>query len=258
MHVMVIHHWPEDNPTLAQTVAETLGVLVFEARQRMAGGGPVVIGNFADPLQAESLRNRLEQKGVPTILIDTEALRNGAKLFRVRQFSLDDAVLHLTPAAGEVQNIPYAEIALVLPATTVVSQSESTTTVTERKFSFGKTIMAGGIPMTKKVKQEISTQSEERDEVLCLYTTERPPVVFRRGALNYAGLGTAMQMSRELNFAYLKSELRRRASHAVFDDRLLKRANQVRLLGTALDPDTHLDLTFEILARSYAGGEKNG
>lgn len=252
MHVAVIHHWPEENPAMAQTVAETLGILVFEARQRMAGGGPVVIAKFADPQQAETLAARLKQGGVPTLLIDTEALRARAKPFRVRQFRLDDTTLYMETAAGENEKLPYAEISLMLAATTVVGQSESTTTVTERKFSLGKTMMAGGIPMTKKVKQQLTLRSEERDEVLCLHVAGRPSILFCRGALNYAGLGAAMQLSRELNFTHLKTELSRRAPQALVDNRLLKRAGQVRLLGTSFDPDTHLDLAFEILIHTLS------
>jgi hypothetical protein len=66
----------------------------------------------------------------------------------------------------------------------------------------------------------------------------------------YDGFGAAMKLSRELNFAYLKSELRRLCPEAVYDDRLLNRLGQVRLLGPALNPESSLDLAFEILARS--------
>jgi len=184
------------------------------------------------------------------VLIDTELLRTKDKPFMVRQFTLHDGTLQLETAAGQSEKLQYKEISLLLAATAVVGQTESTATVTERKFSLGKTMLAGGIPMTKKVKQTMTLQSEERDEVLCLFAIGHRPVLFRREAMNYAGLGEAMQLSRELNFNYLKSELRRRAPQAVFDDRLLKKAGQVRLLGSSLDPDTHLDLAFEILART--------
>jgi len=254
MHVVVIHHWQEENPAVTQTVADALGMLVFEMRQRMVGGGPVVIASYADPQQAEALADGLQQAGVPTLVIDTESLRTRFKPFLVRLFSLHDTNLQLETAGGQSEKFPYAEISLILAATTVAGQSETTATVTERKFSLGKTMMAGGIPMTKKVKQEITVRSEERDEVLCLYAAGRAPALFRRGAMNYAGLGEAMQLSRELNFAYLKSELRRRVPQAGFDDRLLKRPGQVRLLGTTLDPDANLDLAFEILARTHPRG----
>jgi len=53
-----------------------------------------------------------------------------------------------------------------------------------------------------------------------------------------------------LNFAYLASELRRHSPQAVYDDRLLNRVGQVRLLGPVQNPETNLDLAAEILAQS--------
>jgi hypothetical protein len=68
--------------------------------------------------------------------------------------------------------------------------------------------------------------------------------------MSYDGLGDAMQVSRDLNFGYLKNALRRLAPQATYNDRLLKRAALVKVLGPALSPEADLDLAFEILARS--------
>lgn len=250
MHVVAIHDWQTDNPAVVQAVAEALGALVFEVRQRMAGNGPVVMARFADPQQAETLRGRLEQAGVPAVQIDTDRLRSEFKPLLARQFTMNDAAIQVASPTGQNEAVAYADISLILTATAMVGQSVSTTTETTRKFSLGKTVLAGGIPMTKKVKHQVKQHTSERDEVLCLYSADRPAVLFRREATDYAGLGSAMQLSRELNFNYLKTELRRRASQAVFDDRLRNPASQVRLLGAALNPETHLDLAFEILART--------
>ena len=74
--------------------------------------------------------------------------------------------------------------------------------------------------------------------------------IFDRPVMNYAGLGEALQLTRDLNFAHLKNELKRLAPGARFDDRLLKRAAMIRLLGPALNPEVDHDLAFEILSRS--------
>jgi hypothetical protein len=70
----------------------------------------------------------------------------------------------------------------------------------------------------------------------------------------YDGLGTAMKLTRELNFAWLMSELRRLSPRAVHDDRLLKRAEQIRLLGPVQSLENNLALAVEILARSLRNG----
>ena len=141
-------------------------------------------------------------------------------------------------------------IELLLVANCSAGQTQTSYSTTERKFSFGKTLLSGGVPMTKKVTSEEALTSHERDESLCLYSREQGPVLFNRAELDYTGLGDAMQMTRDLNFNRLKTVVRDLAPQAGYDDRLLKRAEQVRLLGPSLNPDTDIDLAFEILSRS--------
>jgi hypothetical protein len=138
----------------------------------------------------------------------------------------------------------------LLVATCKAGESQTTGTETSRKFSLGKTLLAGGVPMTKQVKTEKTMKVEERGEALWLYTQDRGPFIFDRTAMTYDGLGEAMQLTRELNFSHLKNELRRLAKGARFDDRLLRRAAMVRLIGPALNPEVDHDLAFEILSRS--------
>ena len=139
------------------------------------------------------------------------------------------------------------------PAPAFLGQSE-TITVSERKFSLGRTILSGGIPLKKKVERQEEVNSEERENILYLYAADRPPVVFSQSGMTYDGFGAAMKLSRELNFACLKSELRRLCPAAGYDDRLLNRLGQARLLGPAQNPETNLDLAFDILARTLRRG----
>ena len=249
MHVVVIHGWKEETAELVQALSGALGITAFEARQRMIGNGPAVVANFADPEQALALAKKLNQNGISTLVVDAAGDQGKAGHFIVRRFELSDAALRVETGDRQRAEIPYGEIDLLLPATSIVEYSEKKT-VTGRKFSIGKTIMASGIPMTKKVERQEEVTTEERRKVLYLYAANRPPIVFSQNHMIYDGLGKAMQLTRELNFTYLISELRRLSPAAVYDDRLRNRAGLVRLLGPALDPETNLDLGAEILAQS--------
>lgn len=250
MHIVAVHGWQKEEAVVAKAIADSLGTVIFEARQKISAGGPAVLASFADFHQAEMLAEKLSQEGVPVLVIDTGAARSRKQSFHVRRFVLEPQSLQLESFAGEVYNIDYGTIDLLLVATCNSGQTQTTNTVTERKFSLGKTLLAGGLPMTKKVKREEPVTIGERCETLWLYRHEQPTVIFDRAALSYDGLGAAMQFTRELNFTHLKNELHRLAPQANFDDRLLKRARLVRLLGPSLNPETDLDLAFEILARS--------
>ncbi|HEY6873939.1 MAG TPA: hypothetical protein VI298_14535 [Geobacteraceae bacterium] len=253
MHVVVIHGWREETAEVVQAVAAALGVTVFEARQRMIGGGPAVVASFADPHQAGALAAKLNRSGVATLVVDVAEVRSGAGRINVRRFELGGASLRIEAGDGEPEGIPYGEIDLLLPGIGISGHTE-TTTVTERTFSLGRTIFSGGIPLTKKVERQQEVTTEQRTRLLFLYAGRRPQVVFSQSGMTYDGLGSAMKMSQELNFAYLAGELRRLSPGAAYDDRLLNRAGQVRLLGPALNPETSLDLAAEILARSLRCG----
>ena len=250
MHIVAVHGWQKDEAVVAKTIADKLGTVVFDARQKISGGGPAVLASFADHRQAETLAANLSQDGVPALVIDTAVVRARVPAFHVRRFELGPQTLRLESFDSETSAIDYPAIDLLLVATCSSGQTQTVDTVTERKFSLGKTLLAGGVPMTKEVKREKTVNIEARDETLWLYAHERALVIFDRSAINYSGLGEAMQLTRDLNFAHLKNELRRLSPQAVYDDRLLRRAALIRLLGPALSPETDLDLAFEILARS--------
>ena len=250
MYIVVVHNWQMEESEAAKTIADIMNALVFEARQKIANGGPAVLVNFADQVQAETLANKLAENGVPAFVIDPVTNRKENRSHYVHSFILGPQSLQLELSGGELCNIDYDTIEQLLVATCNVGQTKTPETVTTRKFSLGKTLLAGGVPMTKKVKSEEPAISNERDETLWLYTRGHATMIFDRGTLNYNGLGDAMQLTRDLNFTHLKSELHRLAGKACYDERLLKRAELIRLLGPTLNPEADLDLAFEILSQS--------
>ncbi len=250
MHVIVLYDWKEETTELIRVISDAIGLTAYEVRQRLIGGSPTVVATFADPQQALALEKKLNQIGIATQVMDTEKEPSRAGYVTVRRFELHESSLLIETGNGQRAEIPYREIDILLPGTSSVKHSEKKT-VTERKFSLGKTILAGGIPMSKKVKYQKDIATDKVTKVLYLYFSKRmQPIVFNRDGMTYEGLGAAMKTSRELNFAYLISELHRLCPTATYDDRLSKRIGQVRLLGPTLNPETHFDLAMEILARS--------
>jgi len=249
MHVVVIHRWKEESAQLVQAIAGASGSTAYEVRQRMIGGGPSVLASFAGAEQARSLSLRLDEAGVGSFVVDTGQLRGEAVPFAVRRFELGAKALRLESFDGVTAEVSYGEIELLLPATRISGQTESKT-VTERKFSLGRTVLSGGIPLTKTVTRQEEVTTEDRTKCLYLYANERPQVIFRQSGMSYDGFGAAMKLSQELNFAFLTGELRRLCRGAAFDERLVNRLGQVRLLGPAQSFESGLDLAAEILGRS--------
>jgi hypothetical protein len=249
MHVVAICNWKEESAELVQALAGALGITVYEARPRMFGGGPAVVASFADQQPALELAGKLNRSGIATLIFDATAVRSSAGYFIVRRFVFEKRWIRIESSGGQQTEIPYDEIDLLLPCTSIVGVSEQKT-VTERKLSLGKTILSGGIPMTTKVERKEAVTSEELTKVLYVYAGKRPQAIFSQIGMTFEGLGDAMKLSRELNFIHLTSELRRLCPDAVYDDRLVSQMGQVRLLGPGLNSETNLNLAVEVLALS--------
>lgn len=248
MFVVVIHGWQQETPELAQALADALGILAFEARQRLIGGGPAVVASFADSRQAEAAAQKVIHNGIAALVFNATALRSQSGCLVVRRCELDDRALKIETDNGQQATIPYEEVDLLLAATSIVGYS-ATKTVTDRKISIGQTVLAGGIPIFKKVESKEEVSSEERGRIIYLYAGDRPKAVFTQNGMSYDGFGAAMKLSRELNFTYLTSQLRLLCTAARYDDRLLSKSGQVRLLGTTLNPESNLHIAVDILAR---------
>ncbi len=248
MFVVVIHGWKEESSDLAQALAGALGIMAYEARQRMIGGGPSIVASFAGSGQAQALAVKLEKVGFVTMVIDASAIRDRAGYLVVRSIALTENSLNIETVNGQRAAIPYGEIDLILAGTRTIGYTE-TKQVTERKLSVGQTLLAGGIPISKTVTRKEKVNTEESEKYLYLYAGDRPPAVFSRNGITYEGLGAAMKHSRELNFSYLLDRLRQLSPGAAFDDRLQNRSGLTRLLGPVQGREPNLDLAAEILAR---------
>lgn len=250
MHVVVINHWKEETAEFAQEISMALANTVFEVQQRMICGIPTVIGCYADPQQALAIAQKLDQIGMKTMVVDATKVRNRTGAVVVRRFALNESSLYIETDDRRCAEIPYGKIDALLPATCNIKYSETKTNV-ERKLSLGKTLLMGGIPIYSNVKHQQKIKTEMYNKVLYLYVSKRlQPIIFSQEDMLYDGLGDAMKLTRELNFTFLTDELHRRSPGAIYEDRLLRRVGQTRLLGPTLNPEANIDLAAEILIQS--------
>ena len=134
MHIVAVYGWQKEEVLVAKAIADMLGTLVFEARQKISGGGPAVIANFADPQQAQALADNLSRDGVPALLIDSVIVRSSTPAIHVRRFVLGPRSLQIESVDGVSSVIDYDSIGQLLVATSNSGQTQAIDTVTERKF----------------------------------------------------------------------------------------------------------------------------
>jgi len=123
MHLVAVHNWQKEESEVAKTIAETMGTVVFEARQKISGGGPAVLASFAELQRAQTLADRLSQAGVPALVVDTAAVRSRNQPVRVCHFVLGEQALQIKTFAGELFVVDYGAIDLLLVAICTAGQT---------------------------------------------------------------------------------------------------------------------------------------
>jgi hypothetical protein len=250
MHIAAIYNLPDHKDDLAEALAAALGTTVYEARSRLRvpGKGPLVAASCRDREAAETIAERLASGGFDAIVLHQDEIETESVQFIVKKFRLDDVALGVESGNGQNLTVDYRSIDLLLRGTSIAMKTEIET-VKERKFSLGRAVLSGGLVMsrTEQIKREIRT--EEREGFFNLYCGRLPTLVFRESVLVYDSPGFALKPSRFENFAYLISELRHRQPEAIFDERLLRRAEQAALLGPLLSPEEFLNVATSLLAK---------
>jgi hypothetical protein len=253
MHIVAIDRVPAELSGLIPVLAHGTGKSNYEARSRLLAGqtGPAVIAAFADPEAADRLAAMLEELGLVTARFDTERLARHDLDSAMRSFELGSRALALTEPSSPAREIPFAEVTLLLRATRVRHTIEKKK-ASRQQLALGRALATGGLLSTRTVTTQRTSTTTHSEELLLIYTGPREPVALYESQLRYQGLKDAMQPSRTANFAYLCSELRRRAPAATWDDRLLRYHVQSRILGASLDPSEQFELVASLVSQSIA------
>lgn len=250
MHIAAIHNLPDNKEELAAALAAALEVTLYDVRSRLniPGNGPIIVAISKELDAIEKIAERLQSEGFDVIVLNENEIETRSSQFIVRKFKLDNEKLIVESRDGQSLDINYSSIALMIRGT-CIAVSSKTEVIKKRKFSPGRAVLSGGLIISKTTKITRQSTTEERTGFFNLYAENRPTMVFFENALIYDSLGSALQPSRMANFTYLLAELRQRQPNAVFDDRLLRRAEQALLLGPQLSPEDNLDIAISLLAK---------
>lgn len=250
MHVLAIYNVAENKQELAGILATVLKVTVFEAHSRLRtpGNGPLVVGVFAEEVQAKKLADELKSKGFSALVLKNAEIKAEADQWLIRRFDFGEKDLIVKSNDGRSLTIAYSDINLILHGIGIVS-STSMETNRERTLSLGNAVLTGGLKVTKTVKTMHEVTKEERERFLTLYAGDLPTLAFHETGLVYDSLGPKRGLSRSVNFVQLTAELRRLCTGAQYDERLLSKVGQTSLLGPLLNPDQYVVVATALLAK---------
>jgi len=253
MNIIAIYDLPEKKETLAETLAVAMKSTVYEALARLKapGRGPFVVATSAATGKTEEIVASLRAHGFHAVMLKSDEVEVEAALLEVRKFRLNSDALIVESGPEESLGVDYGSIRLLLRGTSI-AQTTLKETVKEKKFDPGMALLSAGLKITKTTEKVVESTTQAREGFFRLYAGKQQTLVFREGGLAYDSLGPALQPTRQANFSYLITELRRLSPEAVYDDRLLSRPGQVQLLGPSLSPEKHLDIATSLLAKLLA------
>lgn len=232
-HLVAITRWGHPPEQALSTLAPLLGLAAYDLRLRIMAPLPVVLESSLSPESAQDLSHRIRSLGHEALTCDQDQIPSSLDMFQPRDFSFGPGMLTLVANPNSPGVILATdEIAALIKATQAVDVS-SDSQIKTKKFSAGRAIATGGLVRKKKVNKQISSQQEEREAVLYLFSRSEPRhLFFTENSLHYAGLGDQKSPTRSENFATFIGLLRAQAPAALYDESLWVRRRQSQLVSS--------------------------
>jgi hypothetical protein len=232
--------------TVVGSLATDLGTTAYELRLTLGAGFPAVVLATTDEARAASVERTLRARGHRVVSCARREVVPSSAMTVLRDFELRPG--GVAAVAGAFEVLPYDDLGALLRASHR-AVTETTTEVKERKFRPGMALATGGLVLSKTTTKEVTSRTEEREQVLYLFRRSgAPPWLLRERSARYGGLGAELGRTSLENFATLTKKLRGLAPSAFYDERLMS-ARAVR--GVAEGADA-ADLLAHLLAMDAA------
>ena len=210
-------------------VKEAAGILQkdpYETRLLLSGAIPKLFGHYQSTQEAESTAARLKALGLTVVVIsDTELRQSPSGRFTARALKWGDKEVTFQDKTGRVLKMETADVFLILKGKFILYSDKEVTTTT-MKFSLSGTIMTGGFPVWRKVKEKTKDTSTEVGYFARLYDriSIEPRVEIIENNFDFSSLGTNITLSSFTNFNAIVTQIKNKFPAALYDDRLIQPA----------------------------------
>jgi hypothetical protein len=232
VHVLVA---PPDNleANLVKEAAKILNKDPYATRLILCGKIPKLIGRYESIEEAELITKRLKTLGLVAVVVkDNDLTESPLTRFYAHALKLGNRETAFFDKAGQQIILESKDVFLILKGKLQLSNTNEVTT-TSLKFNLTATLMTGGIPIWRKVKETTKGTSNEASYFVRIYdaTSPEPRVEFFENYFDFSSLGPKIAPSSLVNFNSIITELRTVFPQALFDDRLTQPS------GTSMSTD---------------------
>ena len=222
----VVHIAIAPPATLEQELVKKVAAIVakspYEARLRLTGKIPRIIANYGTMQEAESTARSLRELGLVVVVCTESELRKPSQIYRTQTIKFEERVVLFWDKSGQARRVGAGETFLILRGR-MQTETQTEVTNTRRKLNVGATLLMGGIPISKKVKEKVTRKSYQTESFVRLYGKVSPELALEilQQDFDFSFLGTEMTSSSVTNFNAAIGKIREAFPEAIFDDRLV-------------------------------------
>jgi hypothetical protein len=208
--------------SLVERVAAIIKKDLYGTRLLLTGKIPRIVAHYQTIQEAGSIAQSLRATGLVVIVCSDSELRKPSSVsFRAHTLKLGEREVIFWNKAGEEKKLKAENVFLILKGT-MQTYTEKEATNTRLKLNLPATLLAAGIPIWRRSKEEAKGLSSQTECYLRLYnrTSPEPTMEILQYDFDYSFLGTKMSTSSLANLNTIITELRDVFPQAIFDSRL--------------------------------------
>jgi len=208
---------------LVNKVAAIVSKNLYETRLRLKGKIPKIIANYADMQMAESAARSLRELSLVVVMCADSELCKPSQIYRAHALKFDEQAVMFWDRSGQARRMGSSDTFLILSGR-MQTYTETEVTTTVKKLNVTATLMLGGLPISKKVKEKTTNRSSRTESFVRLYGRTSPELVVEllQHDFDYSFLGAEMGSSSAANFSTTVKKIRDALPGAIFDDRLVE------------------------------------
>jgi len=206
---------------LIEKVAAIVNKDLYGTRLLLAGKIPKIIAHYNTMQVAELTAQSLRALGLVAIVYNDSELRKHSQSFRANTLKFEERAIIFWDKSGQARRIESRNAFLIIKGR-LQTYTETEVISTRMKFSLLATVLTGGIPIWRRVKEKTKDKSLQTECFVRLYdwTSLEPSVEILQYDFNYSFLGAKMASSSLANFSTIATKIKDVFPQAVFDDSL--------------------------------------
>jgi hypothetical protein len=210
--------------SLVEKIAAIVNKDLYGTRLQLAGKIPRIVARYQTAEAAKAIVQSLNALGIMAFMCkDSELHKPSAGRFRAHSLKREEGKITFWDNSNMERSMQAENVFLILQGT-IQTYIENESTKTRMKFSLPGTILTGGFPVWRRVKEKTRDVAIQTVSFIRLYerSSMEPSIEILQGNFDYSFLGQQMTSSSLQNLSATAAVLRNAFPQAAFDDRLAK------------------------------------